>query len=459
MMRMIAYVLLLIGLGCLCCCSRKELLDEKTNSDVFVPSTLDDFQALLENDYIMGETPNLGELSADNYYLAYTYWQSLNVKEHNAYMWAKDIYGGVGNVSDWNYPYQQVFYANVVLDGLNKVAITNSNATQWNTLKGWSLFIRSYAFYNVAQVFAPVYDEETKNVADLGIPLRLTPNVEEVSHRSTLEQTYIQILSDLELARSLLPDSVQSNLNRPSKPAALAMLARVHLSMRHYEQAGAYADSCLKLYNALIDYNNVSQTQSRPFEKTNVETMYRSWLLSTSSVLKGASIRDCYVDTALYQLYAGNDLRRIVLFSSTNPSYPKGNYTGTTSLFSGLATDETYLIRAECYARSGNLTAAMSDLNTLLQKRWKTGTFVPYTANTDAEAKSKILEERRKELPFRGLRWTDLRRLNKDNANITLYRVLNNQRDTLRPNSSLYVLPIPPDVIQLSGIKQNEREP
>ncbi|MGL1493947.1 RagB/SusD family nutrient uptake outer membrane protein, partial [Vibrio parahaemolyticus] len=35
-----------------------------------------------------------------------------------------------------------------------------------------------------------------------------------------------------------------------------------------------------------------------------------------------------------------------------------------------------YLIRAEALARLGQATAAMTDLNSLLRNRWRTGTFI-----------------------------------------------------------------------------------
>jgi hypothetical protein len=99
----------------------------------------------------------------------------------------------------------------------------------------------------------------------------------------------------------------------------------------------------------------------------------------------------------------------------------------------------------------------MKDLNTLMIKRWKTGAFVPFTASTTSEALSLILEERRKETLFRGLRWLDLRRLNSEGANITITRGVDNKTYTLPPNSLRYVLPLPPDVINITGVPQNER--
>jgi hypothetical protein len=435
-------------------CNKKEFLDERPRSDVFVPTTLEDFQALLDNDAALNLTPVLGELSADNFYLTSTSWQSLSTKEKNSYIWASDIYNGEGNVSDWNTPYQQVLYANVVLDELKKVTITQDNWQQWNNIKGSALFTRAYAFYNLAQVFALPYNATTANEV-LGIPLKRTPNVDESIKRSTLEQTYTQIIIDLLEAKTLLADSITSYRTRPNKPAAFAQLARVYLSMRQYDKAGAYADSSLQLYKALIDYNT-RDASSRPFDRTNAETMYQSKFVETN-VLKGVSGYGA-VDSTLYNSYAINDLRR-TLFFGVNPGRInfKGSYTGLIQAFTGLATDETYLIRAECRARAGNVNGAMQDLNTLLIQRWKTGTFVPFTASTQEQALNTILIERRKEMPCRGIRWTDIRRLNLENANIKPKRSLNSQDFELPVNSPLYALPIPPDAVVMGQYEQNER--
>ena len=125
--------------------------------------------------------------------------------------------------------------------------------------------------------------------------------------------------------------------------------------------------------------------------------------------------------------------------------------------FTGLATDEVYLIKAECAARRNDVTTAMNYLNNLLVTKWKTGTFVPYTATSSQDALNEILTERRKELVWRAIRWVDIKRLNKEGANITLTRILNGQTYTLPPNSPLYEMPIPSDEISLSGIQQNPR--
>jgi len=69
-----------------------------------------------------------------------------------------------------------------------------------------------------------------------------------------------------------------------------------------------------------------------------------------------------------------------------------------------------------------------------------------------------ILRERRKELIFRGLRWTDLKRLNKEEAGIILTRLFNGNTRQLLPKSNHYVLPIPDDALTGGTITQNIRD-
>jgi hypothetical protein len=454
---------LLMGLGWVSSCHKDHFLDNKPNTTLVVPTSLSDFQALLDNTNVVGLTPVLGEMSADNFYLSTPFWQNIDTREHNAYIWAADIYNGQGLVDDWDIPYQQVFYSNVVLQGLPIMKVDITNAAQWNTIMGSALFTRAFAFFNLAQVFAPAYDLNS-NSNPLGIPLRLSPDVNLSSTRSTVGETYQQILSDLQKAVPLLPTAVPANnLNRPSRPAALALLARVYMSMRNYPMAGAYADSSLRLYPILMRYDSipVDTNSSFPVPRMNIETLYQSSFLHYTQVLVGLfNPQACVIDSGLYRSYGSNDLRRLVFYKTTSSGSPylKGTYNGSFYPFSGLATDEMYLVRAECAARAGDKDGALADVNTLLSYRYRKGSFVPFTAGSSAEALDTILLERRKELAFRGLRWTDLRRLNKEGANIVLTRNIGGTVYTLHPtDSNLYTLPIPPDVLNLSGIRPNPR--
>ena len=441
-------------------CNKREFLDKSPSSKIVVPQTLDDFQALLDNHAILGETPVLGELSADNYYLLEPYWQTLKNYEQNAYTWQLDIFRSDENVGDWEKPYQQIFYANVVLEGLPPRPHDSNEVLRWNHIKGTALFVRAYAFYNLAQLFCPIFDDAIAPAEnEFGLPLPLKPDIKANLKREKLTTTYNRIITDLTDAIHLLPKQLPAeHRNRPSQPAAYALMARIYLSTRTYNKALLYADSALNLYSSLINYNEINPTRSIPFGRLNEETLYQSNLLSTTNVLKGVVTASCIVDSNLYRSYDTNDLRRYIFYGETaNLPTLKGSYNGTIFLFSGLATDELYMIKAECLARAGNFQESMTVLNTLLEKRWRTGTFVPLTAANEKIALDLILQERRKELSFRGIRWSDLRRLNKEEYNITLQRKLD-KTYTLPPNDRRYVLPVPHTVLNLNeNITQSPR--
>lgn len=445
---------LLFLLPVICACNKEnEWLETKTDKALVVPTTLKDFQALLNNEDIINlRDPSIGSVLAEDYYVPYAAWQSRpNASERNSYIMAAYPYEGE-NINDWNYPYTQVYYANLVLEGLDKI-VPAERGTQWSQLRGQALFVRAWAFYNLVQTFTLPYNVTTAST-DLGIPLRLASDLNAPSVRATVQESFDRILTDLKEAVSLLPDQAVVR-TRPSRAAAAGMLARVYLIMRNYDQALSYADQCLAISPGLLDYNSLTATAARPIPLFNTEDLYHTRPIAYGILL----VTRAFVDTFLYRSYATNDLRRTVLFSGTGNTIAfKGSYDASSSYYGGLATDEVYLIRAECHAAKGNVPAALADLNTLLVKRWRTGTFTPVTATNALSAWQRILEERRKELLFRGIRWTDLRRLSLDSRfAVTLSRTNNSLTYTLPPGDPRYAFLIPDNEMEFSGLIQNPR--
>ncbi len=443
-----ALILALLTTSC-----NDSFLDKKPNKSIVVPSTLEDLQALLDNAQVMNVVPALNLNGTDDLFTTDAGYNFLILSvERNSYTWAKDFYQGETICSDWNTPYQQVFYANVVLEGLSSVAVTTSNEQQWNQIKGSALFFRAHAFYQLAQLFAVPY---TTNTTALGIPIRLTADVNASIARASLQETYHQIVNDLNQAKDLLPTS-SPHKTRPTKTACSALLARTYLTMEDYTKAEQHADEALQQNPFLLDYNSLNATATRPIPQMNDEILFYANLVTyrfTTSTFT-------YIDTLLFASYDNNDLRQKIFFRNraANRYTFKGNYTGNAIPFGGIANDEMYLTRAECRARNGNVQGALEDLNTLLQNRWTTGTFSPITETDPDLLLSIILTERHKELIFRGTRWTDLRRLNNDPRFAkTLQRNILGTTYTLVPGDAKYTLPIPDQEIHTSGIQQNAR--
>jgi hypothetical protein len=433
---------------------RKNWLDAKPSQSLVVPSTVADYQALLDNtrQYFNINAPNMGLIASDDYYLTDASYQMLGLFEQNVYIWNPNPYNNLSCI-DWNFAYSRVLYENTVLTGLGNVAPTTATQTAWDNVKGTALVFRAFDFYNLSQIFCKLYDSTSANT-DLGLPLRLTPDISSPATRASLQATYDQVIGDLKASISLLPNK-PAYPTRPSVPAVYGLLARIYLAMRKYPQAELYADSCLATTTAtLLDYNNISKTSTTPFIKFNSEVIFHSQLASYASTSPGYD----NVDSLLVASYQLGDLRGPIFCKNrggTTSFY--GSYSGNRgNNFCGVALDEIYLTDAECKARRGDTTTAMSQLNALLAKRFATGAFTPLYAFSQANALALILQERRKELLFRGLRWPDLRRLNTETQlATTISRLVNGQPFTLPPGDPRYVFQIPPDELRESGIQPN----
>lgn len=433
---------------------KKDFLEIKPDQKLLVPITLTDMQTLLDNNNIINKGIGLNAVAADDYELSTETLKSFNLPaERNSYTWNNDIFEG-NTAPDWDLPYQQIFYANVVLDGLKKIESNNTNESEYNRIKGSALFIRAFAFYELAQQFAQPYNGATA-ADELGIPLKLTSDVNERPGRGNLSQCYQKIITDLNDAFNLVPFK-QAVLTRPGKLAIKALQSRIFNSMGNHPQALEASDYCIKQSPDLMDFNTLITTRPRPIASNNVEIIYHRSTVNYSF----ASSLSLNVNSEIIKSYHVDDLRSLIFlrdYGNGNINF-KGTYTNTATLFSGLATDEMYLIRAESKAWDNDLTGAMDDLNLLLKTRWKTEKYIAYTASTQKQAIDIIIMERRKELVSRGTRWMDLRRLNQNKPyEKTLERKLNGQTLSLLPQSPKYTFPIPQNEIDGSGIEQNIR--
>lgn len=449
-------ILLLLGCAFLCqSTSCKKYLDVKSDKKLVVPHTLSDLQGLLDDNFYMNTmgTPSFGEASADDYFLTTDVYNSLWDAAQQCYIWQLEDYN-YGSAGDWATAYKVIYNANSCLDQISTITKTNQNETEWDNVKGSALFFRAYYFLDLAWDYAKAYDENTAKT-DPGIVLRLSSDFNIPSKRASVQNTYQQIINDAMIAAQYLPDN-PANVMRPSKAAAYGLLARAYLSMRMYDSAYKYADLSLQIKNDLLNYNSsqVDSTSLTPFPPFNNEIIFYT---VESSNYGSASPSFASIDTTLYASYDSNDLRKSDFFYLNNGYQTfKGTYSGNQyAFFSGIATDEMYLTRAECEARLGKVTEALNDLNTLLINRWETGTFVPITTSNQQQLLKIILNGRRKELLMRGLRWIDIKRLNKEGNNIILRRVIGSQTYTLLPNANRYALPLPADVIKLTGMQQN----
>lgn len=443
--------------------SCKKYLEQKPDASLVSPSSLSDLQALLDDPATMNQsrTPSYGETSCDEYFLTdnlFNSSESIRAGSQDLYTW--QYYPMTGGGNDWSACYTPVYNANLVLDEIKSIPQTGGNKAAWDNVKGSALFFRGYYFLQLLWDYAKAYDSSTA-AGDPGIVLRLTSDFNVPSTRATNEASYNQVLEDAKASVALLPQYPLTVL-RPSKGAAYGLLARCYLSMRDYRDARLYADSALQVNDQLMDFNGDDDIPSGlsvkgVFKKLNKEIIFYTEMNKSNFLPNTVSFSR--IDTTIYRSYQSNDLRKTAFYYSNADGYMsfKGSYAiSYSTCFSGMATDEMYLVRAECAVRAGDVAAGLNDLNTLLSKRFIAGTFVPYADLSQDSALNVTVREREKELMMRALRWPDLKRYNREGRNITLKRVADGQTYLLQPNAGFYALPIPQDIIQMTGIAQND---
>lgn len=446
-----------LSLLLLLCSCKGDWLDIRPDDALVVPRTVGDYQALLDNTYIMNMSyvGGLGEVSAADFGVTDAVFLTNSAMIRNSYTWSTtDDFFENARDPDWRAGWQRILHANIVLEGLEKVDRTEANKARWDQVKGAALFHRAYDLHALAQQYCKAYDPA--HLGDMGLPLRLSSNLNIKVARATLKATYDRILDDMAQAIPLLPMTAPVK-TRPTKAAGQALLARIYLYMGQYDQALALADRVIQAHPQLLAYSDIDASQGNPFALMNDEVIFHAQL-TNYSIFSASRLQ---VDPGLLDIYADHDLRRSLFFgTNNNTTFFRGSYGGDNIFFAGLATDEMYLVQAECRARTGDLQGAAQALNTMLRTRWAAeAPYRDFSTSGQDEMLSKILSERRKQLCFRGLRWSDLKRLNKEPAlQVTLGRTVSGQVHQLLPNDVRYALPLDDNEITLGGLAQNPRK-
>ncbi|MFX1704023.1 RagB/SusD family nutrient uptake outer membrane protein [Chitinophaga sp. CC14] len=443
-------ILVIIMAGSISSCTK--FLDVKPKGKL-IPSEVADFDHLLDNSniaqwvFIDNNTGcNLGYLTdnlslsdgigninykANNHpnidrYWAYVFRQPYKNPSTSDYFW------------DWG-TYRSMAYFNNVIDGVRAIPnLSTENQQYAKTVVAQALVNRAWSYFITTLVYGPVYKpgapNDTKTIpyvtsADMGAPL---PDL------STQEQAFAQVQNDVLTALPDMPE-VTNWPSRPNKTAAHALLAYYHLFTQKYDSVVYYANLAWTAASKggtdklIYDYNSFSWT-----DPTN---LINSTIKGPDNFLSAANSREnllyrnldagagrsssSYPSDEVIALYdQANDLRFKYFFLTApgykttynNVVYDDGNriqyYRGSkTNMTAGFSYPELLLMRAEGYARTNQLAAAIDDLNTLRRYRYKTGTPTLPVGSKD-EVIQQVLDERRRELPLGSFkRFLDLKRL------------------------------------------------
>ncbi|HTJ14336.1 MAG TPA: RagB/SusD family nutrient uptake outer membrane protein, partial [Dinghuibacter sp.] len=341
--------------------------------------------------------------------------------------------------SVWDGIYATINGANQVIAKVPAVTDPSFTQAQKNQLTGEGYFIRALAYFDLARAWG-------------GVPITLTPTQTATGknglQRSTLAETYAQVLSDLDAADSLMALPASQNPVRANKETAWALKARYYLYQKDWANAELYAGKVLADnadYQLLTPFSSFFQPASAVGTKESIFELAYSVTYTNPS-------RNSWQPPATggTRQWAPNDS---IVYFLNNPAIGGGRSALIAETSTGLwygnlqyrnpATDpsyiiriaEVYLIRAEARAEQNELPGALADLDAVRTRAGVENS----TAQTQEDILLAIENENRVEFALEPHRWFDLVRTGRAQAVLGI----------TDPNK--LVFPIPLNEIQLSN--------
>lgn len=383
------------------------------------------YRGLASDGYYGNSFQSVGYLSGDN--IQWTGSQSIvqqfidhKVKADNATVAAV-----------WVAIYATINKANNVIAKVPELKDASLTTAERDQLIGEARFIRALAYFDLARTWG-------------GVQIVLTPTASAADKkgikRSTLAQTYAQVLADLEAAEPLVALPTVQNPVRVNRETVWALRARFHLYQKEWALAESYAAKVisntgnyqlLKPFNAFFTPASAVATKESVFElsysATYTSAHRNQWQPPANGGTRQIAPNSTVIALLNDPLVGGT---RSTLLAKTSAGLWYANL-----YYRSPATDpayliriaELYLIRAEARANLEKPIEAKQDLDAV---RDRAG-LIPSSAATKADLLLAIENERRVEFVFEPHRWYDLIRTGRAGTVLNL------------TDPKRYVLPIP----------------
>lgn len=307
----------------------------------------------------------------------------------------KEIFVDNSFVRDlWLNAYEAINQANLVIDYADLI----EDEGERNTAIGEAYFLRALNYFDINRFFA-------SPDGSLGVPLTLTGITDYSQNleipRASADQVYAQVISDLEDAYALLPES---NSFFADKYAAQALLARVYLYTGNYAAARDAANDVIEnsghsLTASFEDAfnNDVDSSEDLFAFQVTSQGGDNELVVHYADQSFGGRGGDITVNQEYISLFDDSDVRGDFFYiSAQNGGTLTGKYTNQFANVSILRLAEMYLIRAEANLREGTTVGAtpLEDVNML---RARSGAELLTDVSVDD-----VLLERELELLFEG---------------------------------------------------------
>lgn len=470
LMKQLIYTCVLMC--CVMCSSCNDYLDIVPKGNK-IPTTLADYEALLRDEYTIGQTSISNALYLLNdYYVTVSNLNSPTLTRAN-YMWdetADRILLNNADESTYYQLYAAISSCNLIIE--NVPSATEATDAERAEVIAYAKVIRSLCYFVLANYYADTYDAATAG-EKRSVPLITSANINAPSQQVTIQAIYDFIIQGVQEAIGEgLPEQSMTVLH-PNLGAAYALLARVYLQMQNYSEALSYANLALGQNDQLYDWNAYydehRSTIENPEDYTGLPTptdysYVENYYFRCGNGSPNYTTNELNIPVERAERFEEGDARflsRWKLYSQNQDTYYRGVGNGYFN-WGGLTTTEVYLIKAECQARlaqGGDFTEAMNTLNAVRQTRIRPEVYQPLTALTLTEAIELIRRTKDNELIFSIVPFADARRFNQEGTYArTMTKTYEGETYTLRPDSHLWTMPFPAGAINNPGngsIQQN----
>ncbi|MCU0376625.1 MAG: RagB/SusD family nutrient uptake outer membrane protein [Bacteroidales bacterium] len=394
--------------------------------------------------------------------------------------WNHSLLGSRDEVQNlWGAIYSAINAINIFIEGLDQNK-TDGNLeglitdAEYNQYKSEALTLRAMCYFDLLQLYAQPYNKD--NGASPGMPLRLTANIIGGNNdlaRSTVAQTYTQILKDLNDAEPLAAATYANALLRTTrihKNTIIAFKTRVYLHMNNWAAvkteaakivpaAAPYvaptgAPLALSSTFAAIwasPYTTAESILSMPFTATNLAGTQNS----LAHYNHPSSSESYYLNVTGEAFLALNaaDARRVLFQTGTVSGVTRyfvgkwQSYTVQSDYAPVLRYAEVLLNYAEALVKDGNVVTqqAVDLLNAVRTRSYPAGAYTLASFADAAAFNAAVMLERNIEFLGEGHRNMDLLR--------TMSTIPSKGGlPTVPPTSASYIWPIPDSEISTNKL-------
>ncbi len=425
-----------------------------------IPTTLSDFTELMADEYTNHrEDITQATILLNDRYVSPSYQSYYPLWKAN-YLWDTNIDRVKENKSDettYYNGYAGISTANLILENVSSV--TDATDAEKKVAIAQARFLRASRYLTLVNYYSKPYNTSTAST-DGGVPVITSADVGAAYQQESVQQVYDFILSDLTSAVTDLPET-STNVLYANKAAGYALLARTYLNMGDYSKALDAANEALQRNDSLFDwvayYNQYSSVITAENSYQSIPSpMNHSWCENYYFCHGSASYSgsESQVNVWRGSKFEAGDAQFACRWKLRTVGSDTYYYPLLRGFFNkgGLTTTEVWLIKAECLARTGDISGAMAIVNKVRAKRILPSEYKDLTASTATEAVKAVMKVKENALIQTIVPFMDHRRLNLDsNYAETFTKTEGGTTYTLTPDSYMWVMPFPQGAIENPG--------